>query len=118
MPQQWVVLETQSQLKCHADGFYPPPVSFSWTRAGKVIQPPFYTEGEQTPDGYYMAVGTLTFYPSQEDQNVTFGCKVSQNDSYQELNFQLNVTCECHKDTLHCNETQLFLMCVFNIELT
>ncbi|KAE8284268.1 hypothetical protein D5F01_LYC17599 [Larimichthys crocea] len=30
--QQWVVLETESQLKCRADRFYPPPVFFSWTR--------------------------------------------------------------------------------------
>nr|CBN81371.1 MAM domain-containing glycosylphosphatidylinositol anchor protein 1 [Dicentrarchus labrax] len=92
IPQLWVVLETESHLKCHADGFYPPPVYFSWTRDGQVIQPPYDVEGEQSPDGYYMAVGNLTFYPSREDQNVTFGCKVSHNGSYQELDFQLNVT--------------------------
>lgn len=94
IPPQWVVLETESQLKCHADGFYPPPVSFSWTRDGRVIQSPYHVEGEQTPDGYYMAVGNLTLYPSREDQNVTFGCKVSHNGSYQELDFQLNITCK------------------------
>ncbi|XP_044035804.1 uncharacterized protein si:ch211-180a12.2 isoform X2 [Siniperca chuatsi] len=92
IPQQWVVLETESQLKCHADGFYPPPVSFSWTRDGQVIQPPYHVEGEQTPDGSYMAVGNLTFYASREDKNVTFGCKVSHNGNYQELDFQLNIT--------------------------
>ncbi|XP_047183562.1 uncharacterized protein si:ch211-180a12.2 isoform X2 [Scophthalmus maximus] len=92
IPQQWVVLETESQLKCHADGFYPPPVSFSWTRDGRVIQPPYQVEGEHTSDGYFMAVGNLTFYPSREDQNVTFGCKVSHRGSYQELDFQLNIT--------------------------
>ncbi|XP_029311591.1 uncharacterized protein LOC115024283 isoform X2 [Cottoperca gobio] len=92
IPQQWVVLETKSHLKCHADGFYPPPVSFSWTRDGQVIKPPYNVEGEQTPDGYYMAVGNLTFYPSREDQNGTFGCKVSHNGSYQEMDFQLNIT--------------------------
>uniref|UniRef100_UPI0037E9C2C1 uncharacterized protein n=1 Tax=Semicossyphus pulcher TaxID=241346 RepID=UPI0037E9C2C1 len=92
VPQQWVVLETESQLKCSADGFYPPPVSFSWTRDGQVIQPPYNVEGELTPDGYYMAVGNLTFFPSREDQNVTFGCKVSHGGSYQELDFQLNIT--------------------------
>lgn len=101
VPQQWVVLETESQLKCHAEGFYPPPVSFSWTRDGQVIRPPDLVEAEQTPNGYYMAVGNLTFYPSREDQNVTFGCKVTHNGSYQELDFQLNVTCEWHKDTVH-----------------
>lgn len=92
VPQQWVVLETNTQLKCHADGFYPPPVSFSWTRAGHVVQPPYQVEGELTPDGYYRAVGNLTFYPSREDQNVTFGCKVLHNGNYQEKDFQLNVT--------------------------
>ncbi|XP_023267064.1 uncharacterized protein LOC111658688 isoform X2 [Seriola lalandi dorsalis] len=92
IPEQWVVLETESQLNCRADGFYPPSVSFSWTRDGRVIQSLYQIEGEQTPDGYYMAVGNLTFYPSREDQNVTFGCKVSHNGSYQELDFQLNIT--------------------------
>ncbi|KAK9530452.1 hypothetical protein VZT92_011951 [Zoarces viviparus] len=92
VPQQWVVLETESQLKCHADGFYPPPVSFSWTRDGQEIQPPYDVEGEQTPDGYHMAVGNLTLYPSREDQNVTFGCKVLHKGSNQDLDFQLNIT--------------------------
>lgn len=94
MSQQWVVLEEESQLQCHADGFYPALVSFSWTRAGKVISPPDYTDGAQAPDGFYTAVSNLTFYPSTEDQNVTFGCKVWHNGSYQELDFQLNITCE------------------------
>lgn len=94
VPQQWVVLETESHLKCHADRFYPPPVSFSWTRAGKVINSTNQTEGELTSDGYYTAVGSLTIYPSHEDQNVTFGCKVSHKGTYQKLDFQLNVTCE------------------------
>ncbi|XP_019128665.2 uncharacterized protein si:ch211-180a12.2 isoform X2 [Larimichthys crocea] len=90
--QQWVVLETESQLKCRADRFYPPPVFFSWTRDGKVIQSPYQVEGEQSTDGYYMAEGNLTIYPSREDQNVTFGCKVSHNGSSQEQDFQLNIT--------------------------
>ncbi|XP_035001791.2 LOW QUALITY PROTEIN: uncharacterized protein si:ch211-180a12.2 [Hippoglossus stenolepis] len=92
IPQQWVVLETESQFKCNADGFYPPPVSFSWTRDGQVIHSPHQVEGEQAPDGFYTAVGNLTFFPSREDQNVTFGCKVSHNGNNQELDFQLNIT--------------------------
>ncbi|XP_026207700.1 uncharacterized protein si:ch211-180a12.2 isoform X2 [Anabas testudineus] len=92
IPQQRVVLEKESQLKCHAGGFYPPPVSFSWTRDEQVIQPPYEVEGEQTVDGYYVAVGNLTFYPSREDWNVTFGCRVSHSGNYQELDFQLNIT--------------------------
>ncbi|XP_041830479.1 uncharacterized protein si:ch211-180a12.2 isoform X2 [Melanotaenia boesemani] len=92
VPQQWVVLERQAQLECRANGFYPPPVSFSWTRDGQVIQPPYQVEEELTPDGYYTAVGNLTFYPSREDQNVIFGCKVLHSGSYEELDFQLNIT--------------------------
>ncbi|KAK2884822.1 uncharacterized protein si:ch211-180a12.2 isoform X2 [Channa argus] len=92
IPQQWVVLEANNQLQCQAVGFYPPPVSFSWTRDNQVIHPPYEVEGEQTVDGYYAAVGNLTFYPSREDQNVTFGCRVSHDGSYQELDFQLNIT--------------------------
>ncbi|KAI4807336.1 hypothetical protein KUCAC02_027150 [Chaenocephalus aceratus] len=92
VPQQWVVLETESQLKCHADAFYPPPVSFSWTRDGQLVQPPHQVEGELTSNGFYTAVGNMTFYPSREDQNVTFGCRVSHNGSLQALDFQLNIT--------------------------
>ena len=99
------MLETESHLKCHADGFYPPPVFFSWTRDGKEIQPPYQTEGEQSPDGYYVAVGNLTFYPSREDQNVTFGCRVSHNRSVHELDFHLNITCEWHKGTSQSKAT-------------
>uniref|UniRef100_A0A3Q3JN49 Ig-like domain-containing protein n=1 Tax=Monopterus albus TaxID=43700 RepID=A0A3Q3JN49_MONAL len=94
IPHQWFVSEKASQLKCHADGFYPPPVTFSWTRDEEVVQPPYQVEGEQTPDGYYMAESNLTFYPSRGDQNVTFGCKVSHSGSYRELAVQINVTCE------------------------
>uniref|UniRef100_A0A673CVE8 Ig-like domain-containing protein n=1 Tax=Sphaeramia orbicularis TaxID=375764 RepID=A0A673CVE8_9TELE len=81
VPQQWVVLERESHLKCHAVGFYPPPVSFSWIRDGREIQPPYQVEGEQTADGFYTAEANLTFWPSRDDQNVTFGCKVSHNAS-------------------------------------
>lgn len=94
VPQQWVVLEKENQLRCHAEGFYPPPVSFSWTRDGKVIQPPYTTEGHLTPDGYYTAAGNLTLYPSMEDQNVTFGCNVWHNGSNWGQNFKLNITCQ------------------------
>lgn len=94
VPQQWVVLEKENQLKCHAEGFYPPSVSFYWTRNGKVIQPPYTTEGHPGPDGYYTATGNLTLYPSRDDQNVTFGCGVWHNGSEQELKFKLRITCE------------------------
>ncbi|XP_072228972.1 uncharacterized protein [Leuresthes tenuis] len=92
VPQKWVVLEREAHFECRADGFYPPPVSFSWTRDGQVIRPPNQVEGELTPDGYYLAVGNLTIFPSSEDKNVTFGCKVSHGGIDQELDFQLNVT--------------------------
>uniref|UniRef100_A0A3Q1FY66 Si:ch211-180a12.2 n=1 Tax=Acanthochromis polyacanthus TaxID=80966 RepID=A0A3Q1FY66_9TELE len=92
VPQQWLVLETESQLQCQAHGFYPAPVSFSWTRDGQVIQPPLQVEADLAPDGYYTAADNLTFYPSREDQNVTFGCRVSHGGSDHELDFQLNIT--------------------------
>ncbi|XP_062416163.1 uncharacterized protein si:ch211-180a12.2 isoform X1 [Pungitius pungitius] len=92
VPQRWVVLETESRLECRAGGFYPPPVSFSWTRDGRVIQPASSVEGLQTPDGYYAAVANLTFYPSRGDQNSTFGCRVSHRGADRDLEFRLNVT--------------------------
>uniref|UniRef100_A0A665UIF8 Ig-like domain-containing protein n=1 Tax=Echeneis naucrates TaxID=173247 RepID=A0A665UIF8_ECHNA len=85
VPEQWVVLGTESHVNCHADGFYPPPVFFSWTRDGQVIRPLYQVEGEQTPDGYYSALGNLTFYPSREDQNETFGCRVSHNGTLNKI---------------------------------
>ncbi|XP_054914048.1 uncharacterized protein si:ch211-180a12.2 isoform X2 [Poeciliopsis prolifica] len=92
VPQKWVVLEKESQLECHATGFYPPPVFFSWTREEEVIQPALRLEGEPSPDGFYTAVNNLTFYPSKEDQNVTFSCQVSHRGSAKELDFRLSVT--------------------------
>ncbi|XP_047232947.1 uncharacterized protein si:ch211-180a12.2 isoform X2 [Girardinichthys multiradiatus] len=92
VPQKWVLLEKENQLECHARGFYPPTVYFSWTREEQVIQPPFQVEGELSPDGYYTAVNNLTFYTSREDQNVTFGCKVLHRGNSQEVDIQLNVT--------------------------
>uniref|UniRef100_A0A3B3Y3L4 Ig-like domain-containing protein n=1 Tax=Poecilia mexicana TaxID=48701 RepID=A0A3B3Y3L4_9TELE len=89
VPQKWVLLEKESQLECHARGFYPPPVFFSWTREEEVIQPALQVEGEPSPDGFYTAVNNLTFYPSKEDQNVTFSCQVSHRGSTKELDFRL-----------------------------
>lgn len=59
-----------------------------------MIQPASFVEGRRTPDGYYAAVGNLTFYPSRRDQNSTFGCRVSHKGADQDLDFRLNVTCE------------------------
>lgn len=92
IPLQWVVLENESHLKCYAVGFYPPPVAFSWIRDGREIQPLYQVEGEQTADGFYRAEANLTFYPSRDDQNVTFGCKVVHNGMTQQLEFPLNIT--------------------------
>nr|XP_054605686.1 uncharacterized protein si:ch211-180a12.2 isoform X3 [Nothobranchius furzeri] len=92
VPQRWVALETESQLECYASGFHPPPVSFTWTRDGLVIQPPYQVEGEMTPDGSYTAMSNLTVWASREDQNLTFGCRVSHEGIDQELDFQLNIT--------------------------
>ncbi|KAG7247500.1 hypothetical protein CRUP_034565, partial [Coryphaenoides rupestris] len=73
---QWVVLERESRLECLAEGFFPPPVVFSWTREGVEIQAPHSVDGELAgPDGFYRALGNLTFYPSREDQNASFGCE-------------------------------------------
>ncbi|XP_037135011.1 uncharacterized protein si:ch211-180a12.2 isoform X1 [Syngnathus acus] len=91
-PHQWLALGAEGQLECRADGFYPPPVTFTWTRDGQVIQPAEQLDGEKTPDGFYRAVANLTYYPTRWDQNTTFGCKVSHNGVDQELHFLLNIT--------------------------
>ncbi|XP_056152658.1 uncharacterized protein si:ch211-180a12.2 [Lampris incognitus] len=92
VPPHWVVLGKESRLECQADGFYPPPVSFSWTRAGSVIQAPLSDDGEQSPDGLFRAVSNLTFHPSQDDQNMTYGCEVTHDGINQVVDFQLNIT--------------------------
>uniref|UniRef100_A0A3Q2YN63 Ig-like domain-containing protein n=1 Tax=Hippocampus comes TaxID=109280 RepID=A0A3Q2YN63_HIPCM len=78
-PQHWMALGAASQLECRADGFYPPPVAFAWTRDGQVIQSAARLDGERTADGFYRAAANLTYYPSRWDQNATFGCRVSHN---------------------------------------
>ncbi|XP_077481363.1 uncharacterized protein LOC144092444 isoform X1 [Stigmatopora argus] len=92
VPPQWLILGAESQLECHADDFYPPPVAFTWTRDGKVIYSTNQLDGEKTPDGFYSAIANLTYYPSRGDQNVTFGCKVNHSGKIQELHFLLNIT--------------------------
>ncbi|XP_028331320.1 uncharacterized protein LOC114481110 isoform X2 [Gouania willdenowi] len=92
VPQQWVVLERASHLTCHIDNFYPSPVSYSWTRDGVEVRPFHQVEGELNPEGYYSAVTNLTIFPSREDQNATFGCKVSHRGNLQQLDFKLNIT--------------------------
>ncbi|XP_033840884.1 uncharacterized protein si:ch211-180a12.2 [Periophthalmus magnuspinnatus] len=92
IPQQWVVLERENHLKCSVSGYYPPPIYLSWTKNGQDIQPPYQIEGEQTADGYYRANGNLTIWPSSDDKNDTFGCKVLHSGVEQQLEFQLNVT--------------------------
>lgn len=94
VPQRWVVLGKEAQFECHARGYYPPPISFSWSRNGEEIKPLYPVEGKEIPGGYYDAVGKLTYTPSQDDRNATFACKVLHSGSYQEQDFQLNITCE------------------------
>ncbi|XP_015249771.1 PREDICTED: uncharacterized protein LOC107097220 [Cyprinodon variegatus] len=93
VPQKWVLLEKETEFECYASGFYPPPVFFSWSIEEQVIKPPIQVDGEPGPDGFYTAVDKLTnFYPSKENQNATFSCKVSHSGSDHELDFHLNVT--------------------------
>ncbi|XP_061564720.1 uncharacterized protein si:ch211-180a12.2 isoform X2 [Cololabis saira] len=92
VPQQWVVLEKEAHIECRASGFYPSLVSFTWTRDGQEIKHPDQVEGELALDGYYTAVSNLTVFPSREDQNMTFSCRVAHSGDYQELNFHLNIT--------------------------
>ncbi|KAF6734746.1 Tyrosine-protein phosphatase non-receptor type substrate 1 [Oryzias melastigma] len=92
VPQRWVVLGKEAQFECHARGYYPPPISFSWSRNGEEIKPLYPVEGKEIPGGYYDAVGKLTYTPSQDDRNATFACKVLHSGSYQEQDFQLNIT--------------------------
>ncbi|KAJ7984482.1 hypothetical protein DPEC_G00355280 [Dallia pectoralis] len=73
-----VVLDTESDLQCSAQGFSPPLIHFSWTRAGETIRlPQAVTAVERTPQGTYQAVNRVKFVPLLSDQNVTYACMVS-----------------------------------------
>ncbi|XP_077358061.1 uncharacterized protein LOC144004608 isoform X2 [Festucalex cinctus] len=92
VPPQWLLLGAEGQLECRADGFYPPPVAFTWTRDGQVIQSSNPQDGEKAPDGFYGAAANLTYYPTRWDHNTTFGCKVNHNGTNHEISFRLNIT--------------------------
>ncbi|XP_072312400.1 uncharacterized protein [Eucyclogobius newberryi] len=92
IPQQWVALERESHLKCSVFDYYPPPIYLSWTKNGQELQQPHQIEGEETSDGYYRADGNLTIWPSRDDQNVTFGCKVLHSGVEQQVQFKLNIS--------------------------
>ncbi|KAG7282767.1 hypothetical protein CRUP_029975 [Coryphaenoides rupestris] len=65
---QWVVLERESRLECLAEGFFPPPVVFSWTREGVEIQAPHSVDGELA--ALTLACDLDGFYP--EDLSVSW----------------------------------------------
>lgn len=71
IPTTMVVLDVKSELHCIAEGFSPPLIYFSWTRAGEVVQlEQAVTAVDRTPEGTYWAVNILKFIPLVDDQNV------------------------------------------------
>ncbi|XP_051959413.1 uncharacterized protein si:ch211-180a12.2 isoform X1 [Xyrauchen texanus] len=71
-----VVLRRKTITECHAKGFSPPQITFTWTQNGEQIQAPHKVQVNRTEDGLYDAVSWLTFIPELSDQNTTFGCEV------------------------------------------
>ncbi|XP_037336086.2 H-2 class II histocompatibility antigen, A-U alpha chain-like [Pungitius pungitius] len=69
-----VELGEKNLLICHVTGFYPAPVTFSWTKNGKNV-----TEGTSmnlpfiNKDGTFNQFSTLEFTPKLED---TYSCRV------------------------------------------
>uniref|UniRef100_A0AAZ3RKI5 Ig-like domain-containing protein n=1 Tax=Oncorhynchus tshawytscha TaxID=74940 RepID=A0AAZ3RKI5_ONCTS len=93
IPSTMVVLDVKSELQCIAEGFSPPLVYFSWTRAGEVVQlEQAVTAVDHTPEGTYWAVNVLKFIPLVDDQNVIYGCVVTHAalDKLLSLEFQLS----------------------------
>uniref|UniRef100_A0AAY5K401 Ig-like domain-containing protein n=1 Tax=Esox lucius TaxID=8010 RepID=A0AAY5K401_ESOLU len=73
-----VVLNTESELMCNAEGFSPPLIHFSWTRAGESVRlSQAVTAVNRTPQGTYRADNRVKFVPLLADQNVTYGCVVT-----------------------------------------
>ncbi|XP_041740643.2 uncharacterized protein si:ch211-180a12.2 isoform X2 [Coregonus clupeaformis] len=93
IPSTVVVLDVESELQCIAEGFSPPLIYFSWTRAGEVVQlEQAVTAVDRTPEGTYWAVNILKFIPLVDDQNVIYGCVVTHAalDKLLSLEFQLS----------------------------
>ncbi|XP_064864126.1 uncharacterized protein si:ch211-180a12.2 isoform X2 [Oncorhynchus nerka] len=93
IPSTMVVLDVKSELHCIAEGFSPPLIYFSWTRAGEVVQlEQAVTAVDRTPEGTYWAVNILKFIPLVDDQNVIYGCVVTHAalDKLLSLEFQLS----------------------------
>lgn len=98
IPTTMVVLDVKSELHCIAEGFSPPLIYFSWTRAGEVVQlEQAVTAVDRTPEGTYWAVNILKFIPLVDDQNVIYGCVVTHAalDKLLSLEFQLSFVCKC-----------------------
>ncbi|XP_019902525.2 uncharacterized protein si:ch211-180a12.2 isoform X2 [Esox lucius] len=78
IPSRMVVLNTESELMCNAEGFSPPLIHFSWTRAGESVRlSQAVTAVNRTPQGTYRADNRVKFVPLLADQNVTYGCVVT-----------------------------------------
>ncbi|XP_064820782.1 uncharacterized protein si:ch211-180a12.2 isoform X1 [Oncorhynchus masou masou] len=93
IPSTMVLLDVKSELHCIAEGFSPPLIYFSWTRAGEVVQlEQAVTAVDRTPEGTYWAVNILKFIPLVDDQNVIYGCVVTHAalDKLLSLEFQLS----------------------------
>ncbi|KAL0984515.1 hypothetical protein UPYG_G00142470 [Umbra pygmaea] len=93
IPSTAVGLDAESELWCTAEGFSPPLIHFSWTRAGEVIQlPQAILSVNRTPEETYWAVNRIKFIPSLDDQNVTYGCVVTHETLDEPLSFEFKLS--------------------------
>ncbi|XP_017338487.1 uncharacterized protein si:ch211-180a12.2 isoform X1 [Ictalurus punctatus] len=94
VPSPEVVLGRESTVECWAKGFSPPNITFSWTRAGKVIRDPQKSITNYTEDGLYEGLSQLVFFPELADRNITYACVVNHETLEKPLvrEFRINIT--------------------------
>uniref|UniRef100_A0A8C3TC73 Ig-like domain-containing protein n=1 Tax=Chelydra serpentina TaxID=8475 RepID=A0A8C3TC73_CHESE len=76
VPSKAVLRGEQNLLKCSVSGFHPADIAVTWLRAGAVLPASPLPAPRRNPDGTFNLSSSLTFQPSEQDQGVTFSCRV------------------------------------------
>ncbi|XP_074854575.1 LOW QUALITY PROTEIN: signal-regulatory protein beta-1-like [Carettochelys insculpta] len=76
VPSKAVLRGEQNLLKCTVSGFYPADIVVTWLRAGQVLLNSSLPLPQRNPDSTFSVSSSLTLQPTEQDQGVTFSCRV------------------------------------------
>ncbi|XP_073492270.1 uncharacterized protein [Aquarana catesbeiana] len=74
---------TENNLTCMANGFFPNNINVTWYKDGEVLKNQLMGEPLQYDNGTYQVNSTVTITPNNDDRNKTFSCRI-QHVSLQE----------------------------------